>query len=178
MFVYFIATEADQPTVKIGKANNVKARLKELQTGSPFKLSVLGRVKCGSAKKSLQIESKAHSDLAAHRLHGEWFALVPEVEAYLAGLKRTVRPDRREKKPEVQDMTAVMAAVEEGLASGELMKVTDAAAKYGIDPKRLRGRIWRGDLFDPIGYLPADVVYDGWRLRKLATISPGSERVA
>lgn len=49
-----------------------------------------------------------------------------------------------------------------------LISIVEAATKYGLDVKRLRGYVWRNDLHDPIGCLQADMVYDDWRLQRLA----------
>ena len=46
--------------------------------------------------------------------------------------------------------------------------IPELAAKYGIDPKRLRGRVLRNQLDDPIGCAALDTCYDGWRVKKLA----------
>lgn len=53
------------------------------------------------------------------------------------------------------------------LLDAGLVPVEDAAAALGIEPKRLRGFIFRNDLGDPIGSLGADQVY-GWSCRALA----------
>lgn len=38
--------------------------------------------------------------------------------------------------------------------------IPDAAAKFGLDVKRLRGYVHRNGAFDPIGSLKTDVVYE------------------
>ena len=52
------------------------------------------------------------------------------------------------------------------------LPIPAAAEKHGVDPKRLRGKIWQehqtGALDLPIGDLATDQVYDDWRLEKLA----------
>ena len=54
--------------VKIGKTQDVAARLKSLQTGSPVPLRLLGYV-------SGDREQEFHHKYANHRLRGEWFSL-------------------------------------------------------------------------------------------------------
>lgn len=55
--------------VKIGCASNPVARLKELQTGSPEKLELVGVIPdAGQAG-----ERELHELLAPYRSHGEWF---------------------------------------------------------------------------------------------------------
>ena len=46
--------------------------------------------------------------------------------------------------------------------------IPEAAQRYGIDVKRLRGAVWQNRLTDPIGDLATDQVLDDWRLEKLA----------
>lgn len=53
------------------------------------------------------------------------------------------------------------------LLDAGLVPVEDAAAALGIEPKRLRGYVFRNNLGDPIGSLGKDEVY-GWRCRALA----------
>jgi hypothetical protein len=49
-----------------------------------------------------------------------------------------------------------------------LLAIPEAARKYHINEKRLRGAIWTNRLTDPIGSLETDQVYDDWRLKALA----------
>jgi hypothetical protein len=75
-WVYFIADGAGH--VKIGYAENVGARLTELQTGNAHPLTVLATVRgsCG-------LERALHARFADHRIRGEWFRLVPEIMEYI-----------------------------------------------------------------------------------------------
>ena len=71
LVTYFIRC-AD--TVKIGCARNVQARLAQLQISNANQLVLLGT--------TLEPEASVHARFATHRLRGEWFKLVPEIEAY------------------------------------------------------------------------------------------------
>ncbi len=73
--VYFLQA-LDGGPIKIGVSNNPEGRLASLQTGSPVKLRILG-----TAAGDQRREARLHRKLAAHRLHGEWFADAPEVMA-------------------------------------------------------------------------------------------------
>ena len=55
---------------KIGKADDPQKRLKELQTGSPFPLSLKFVTEGGFEK-----ESQIHSALSKYRFNGEWFEI-------------------------------------------------------------------------------------------------------
>lgn len=77
--VYFIG-HATGP-VKIGKAVNPSARLREIQTGYPYKLSILALVDGGH-----DVERAYHKRFASARLTGEWFTRCPEIEAEIARL--------------------------------------------------------------------------------------------
>lgn len=79
--VYFITDGT--PYVKIGSARHVQGRLEDLQAGNPRRLTVLGTQPGG-----LPAERELHARFAAHRVHREWFELVPEIAGYIAGLPR------------------------------------------------------------------------------------------
>jgi len=65
--VYFIQG-AGSGLIKIGFASNLKQRLSALKTGSPVPLTILAH-RPGDEEE----EAWLHSQLAAHRAHGEWF---------------------------------------------------------------------------------------------------------
>jgi hypothetical protein len=77
MYVYFIQAFRDKKhkIFKIGKANDPKRRVKELQTGSPVKLKLLGTIKCKSEWHSEQLEKRIHDLFYKQRRRGEWFTL-------------------------------------------------------------------------------------------------------
>jgi hypothetical protein len=56
--------------VKIGRADNVKSRLSELQVSSPFELAVLSSFRAPS-----MFEAVMHGIFSRTWLRGEWFSL-------------------------------------------------------------------------------------------------------
>jgi hypothetical protein len=60
MFVYFVKTVAHPQMLKIGKANDVAARIAQLQTGCPYQLQLIGVLKCRSEMHALTIEQTTH----------------------------------------------------------------------------------------------------------------------
>lgn len=70
--VYFIS---DGEFIKIGKANNVERRMKELQTGNPKKLEILKIIKCSNEQEAYELERFLHSILHSVQSFGEWFHL-------------------------------------------------------------------------------------------------------
>jgi len=70
--VYFIE-DAVSVAVKIGKANNIFTRLKELQTGNPNPLRVIHYLKCNSPKQAFELEKDLHRKFHHLRKEGEWF---------------------------------------------------------------------------------------------------------
>jgi hypothetical protein len=70
--VYFIS---DGEFIKIGKANNVERRLKELQTGNPKELKILRIIKCTDEYAAYELETFLHSMLHSVNSIGEWFHL-------------------------------------------------------------------------------------------------------
>jgi len=59
--------------MKIGRAADVEARLRQLQTGCPAELKIMARIKCRDVAHAVQVERAAHSTFAKHRIRGEWF---------------------------------------------------------------------------------------------------------
>lgn len=78
--VYFIGAGVSGP-IKIGIAANPQARLSTLQTAHHEELSILAVT--GGGRES---EMAYHECFGRHRLKGEWFARVPEIEAEIARL--------------------------------------------------------------------------------------------
>jgi len=79
-WIYLVACE--QPlSVKIGfTTKHPRARLKQLQTGNPSKLKLMGWY-----PGSLQAEREIHDSLGEFRMQGEWFRLTPEANDALRG---------------------------------------------------------------------------------------------
>jgi len=84
--LYFIG--ADVGPIKIGCSHNPKARLKELQTASPYKLRILAILEDGGHE-----EAAYHKWFAAHRLHGEWFEPSEKLLAEISDINRIQRTD-------------------------------------------------------------------------------------
>lgn len=84
--VYFVGGK--EGPIKIGWTQQpIKERLKCIQNGSPVKLYVLATVNCTRIN-----EKRYHKRFAAHRLHGEWFERVPEIEAEIERLGQHDEP--------------------------------------------------------------------------------------
>ncbi len=69
---YFIGSESGP--VKIGVSKDVQRRLRALQSGHPYTLSILATVEGGYAA-----ERRYHERFAAHRLRGEWFDCTDDI---------------------------------------------------------------------------------------------------
>lgn len=78
MSIYFVQGITGGP-VKIGYAANVRARLADLQCGSPVRLRLLKVIDGGVPE-----EQALHRRFAADRLHGEWFRPTPEMRDLIA----------------------------------------------------------------------------------------------
>lgn len=72
-FVYAIGD--GHGNVKIGAADDVRKRIKQLQTGNPAKLYLIAFVRLPSRADADLVERVAHRDNAIDRVHGEWFAI-------------------------------------------------------------------------------------------------------
>ena len=76
---YFVGGE--HGPIKIGQTENLQRRLKAIQSHSPIVVSVLASTGGGAFA-----EMDYHFRFAEHRLHGEWFARCPEIDAEIARL--------------------------------------------------------------------------------------------
>jgi hypothetical protein len=75
MSVYFIRSGN---FIKIGHATNPNRRLKELQTGNPNHLELMGVIPGGP-----NAESHIHSIFSDFRTNGEWFELTTDILAFM-----------------------------------------------------------------------------------------------
>lgn len=75
MSVYFIGEDENGCCrIKIGVAKNIEARKRNLQTGNPLELRLLGWIETADA---FQLERALHKRFVATRVRGEWFAIEP-----------------------------------------------------------------------------------------------------
>ena len=84
--VYFIGN-ISEGRVKIGVSKDPTFRLRGLQTGCPFRLSVLAIINGAGVK----VEHELHRQFSNYRLHGEWFTLAPEINTYMEPYTTNVR---------------------------------------------------------------------------------------
>jgi len=70
--VYFVQSRLGGP-IKIGLATELKQRLKQLQSGSPIPLQIVGALQGDE-----EVEAAIHERFRKLQLHGEWFE--PSVE--------------------------------------------------------------------------------------------------
>lgn len=73
MYVYFMRAKGKPVRMKIGKAADPDKRLKELQTGCPYPLSIVARVRCRSDRHAYEVEKLAHQYFWRYHTQGEWF---------------------------------------------------------------------------------------------------------
>lgn len=86
----YIVTNLGSFKSKIGISSNPKARLRNMQTGSPEVLYLVYQSRPVSRSMAAEAERMVHAHLAEWRLHGEWFDLpddlcVEPIEKALAG---------------------------------------------------------------------------------------------
>jgi hypothetical protein len=72
---YFIQSPEGGP-IKIGVSSTPRRRLKQLQTGSPVPLEIVGLI-------DGNVEDELHRQFAQCRKHGEWFDPTPELISYI-----------------------------------------------------------------------------------------------
>ena len=71
-YVYVITNGKEY---KIGKADNVNNRIKQLQTGNHYKLELLGVIECKSSAEAYTVEKELHTKYKDVAAIGEWFTL-------------------------------------------------------------------------------------------------------
>lgn len=72
--VYVVGWQESGPC-KIGITDNLDKRLKQLQTGCPYKLVAFQTFPLFNKELTKKLESMAHERLGAFRMQGEWFSL-------------------------------------------------------------------------------------------------------
>jgi hypothetical protein len=128
-FVYVIS--GDHGRQKIGVSNNPKARLRELQTGSPFPLAFefVGLAEDGTA---YAIEAEAHFLLNEHRQTGEWFTVPPEMA--IAAVMGAARRIGRSLKPVDPNAVEAVAAIQPLWQKLLVVPIALAFAWFGFWP--------------------------------------------
>lgn len=104
VYIYVIA--AANHSVKIGIAGNPQFRLRELQTGCPFRLKVFAQFKITNRSSALKLERQIHKRLGRVQLEGEWFNITaPDAVATITSILSGA--------PTNQDAKAEIAAARE-----------------------------------------------------------------
>lgn len=85
----YCITARDLGLVKIGFSENPFVRFSKMQSDSPVALRIERVVAGGVAD-----EQALHRDYAEHRVRGEWFAITPGIEAWMAKLPAAIRTER------------------------------------------------------------------------------------
>jgi predicted GIY-YIG superfamily endonuclease len=73
-YVYLIQA-GDTDYYKIGIASSPEVRLKEIQTGNPLKVSIIGVIGFPDRGSAIVVESMLHKKLSDYRASGEWFII-------------------------------------------------------------------------------------------------------
>ncbi len=77
MFVYIIGN-AEQNIFKLGMAVDPFKRLSSIQTGNPYKLSIICKICVQNKNAAALIERLGHKELSKYEGIGEWFMNVPD----------------------------------------------------------------------------------------------------
>jgi len=79
--VYVI--EHEHGYVKIGVSENPKQRVSSLQTGCPYKISVIGQI---NTSTPFEVETRLHERYNKRKKRGEWYDLTAREKARLVAL--------------------------------------------------------------------------------------------
>lgn len=105
--VVYVFRAGDTNRYKIGRATNVEARKKQLQTGCPDLLELVGIIE-GDA---VRIESEFHKRFAEQRISGEWFEF-DDPSLIFNFFHSNIEPDSRALEFLLLSFTEIHAAVE------------------------------------------------------------------
>ena len=147
-FVYFIQAGDEDGPIKIGFADNPRARLNDLQTGHYEQLVLLGVIPC----ESIEEERKVQQIVAGDAIRGEWYRPTPAVldlvaqSSHLDDLlpdapRRSVRDESRTPRTPVRRVpdATEQARIVEAIAT---TKTLGQAAKHlGISRRTLQHRM-------------------------------------
>jgi hypothetical protein len=156
MAIYFIRAGTDGP-VKIGKADNVAARLVEMQCDNHVDLILLRQVEGGRLT-----EAWFHRAFAADRLRGEWFAFQPSMLTADAP-KETAAPPSTARPAKRIAPGHILSRIHSTRGASK-----HVAARLGISQAAISGWLQRGAI-------PADRVIEAERALAEVLTSLGSE---
>ena len=111
-YVYFIL-DRDYPAVKIGKANDWRCRLAELQIGNPRQLILIGLVE---AEDALAKEAELHQRFRYLRVGGEWFRYTRQIETWI---RKHAQAQPIGMMVQDRELAAMLMRMQEDGASGE-----------------------------------------------------------
>lgn len=156
-WIYIIGMDQPTPPVKIGIAQNVKARLGTLQTGSPVPLKV--HHSCEVGTRARRLEGILHRRFYDRCVSGEWFNITPaeandELQRLMSRHQTiSAREARREKpvKALVVDDDVQRRDLRYGLTDADIKAIRYSGnsacvvgAAYGIKPDVVfKIRTWR-----------------------------------
>ncbi len=84
MNVYFmVAKNQTKRLLKIGKANDPARRLKQIQVGCPYRITLFSVIRCRSDQHAFAVEKAAHEVFKHKRCrnNGEWFRFTKDVQS-------------------------------------------------------------------------------------------------
>lgn len=138
-YVYFIQA-GDGGPIKIGFAQDPQARLRELSTGSPARLSLLRAV----SASGIHQEQMLHRQFGDLRLKGEWFRAEERLVQFIEALPDRLplpRPPRRYRYP------APRSPARQFSDNGIPPNIQRRAWTYGLNHEGIRAAIVSGDIY-------------------------------
>lgn len=87
----YIIGNVQQNICKIGVSKNPSKRLKQIQTGCPFKVSILAYVE----HLGRDSEKEMHKRYKGDRMQGEWFRINDEIRSIIGEKSKPKKPKKR-----------------------------------------------------------------------------------
>ena len=83
--IYFVQTSASaEGPIKIGQAQNIRDRVRNIQTSHPWPLKLLAYIEIADEVARDETEAEMHARFFATRMHGEWFSPDAELLTFIA----------------------------------------------------------------------------------------------
>ena len=118
--IYFIQN-TETKHIKIGYSNNVRKRLSEIQTTSPYELAILTICEGG-----IEVEKELHDKFNKSYIRGEWFSpseeLITHINNFPPYLNKEyigLRKLRRNKKMTMEEVGKIMNISKQGICDLE-----------------------------------------------------------
>lgn len=136
MFI-FIVGNIEQSIFKIGVAKDPLKSLLSMQSGNPYKLSVISKARVPHKNAASMVEQLAHRELDRYKGAGEWLMSVPTAlsEQFVNGHYIGMLLSKADVKPAKETESAT------AMGRDDLQRLTVVAEKQGLTFEDILGKV-------------------------------------